>query len=55
MERNKDRDDRQSQDSRSKKKERKERSRKEDLIELRIVKEMVLKQFHKYLKVFEKK
>ena len=27
----------------------------EDLIELRIVKEMVLKWFHKYLKVFEKK
>jgi len=31
------------------------RNRKEDLIELRIVKEMVLKRFHKYLKVFEKK
>ena len=27
----------------------------EDLIELRMVEEMVLRQFHKYLKVFEKK
>ena len=27
----------------------------EDLIELRTVKEMVLRRFHKYLKVFEKK
>jgi len=27
----------------------------EDLIELRIVEEMVLRQFHKYLKMFEKK
>ena len=27
----------------------------EDLIELRIVEEIVLRRFHKYLKIFEKK
>ena len=32
-----------------------ERDEEEDLIELRIVEEMVSKQVHKYLKVFEKK
>jgi len=32
-----------------------ERDEEEDLIELRMVEEMVLRQFHKYLKVFEKK
>ena len=32
-----------------------ERDKEEDLIELRMVKEMVPRQFHKYLKVFEKK
>ena len=32
-----------------------ERNKEEDLIELRIVEEMVPRQFHKYLKVFEKK
>jgi len=32
-----------------------ERDEEEDLIELRMVKEMVPRQFHKYLKVFEKK
>ena len=32
-----------------------EREEEEDLIELRTVEEMVPRQFHKYLKVFEKK
>jgi len=32
-----------------------ERDEEEDLIELRTVEEMVPRQFHKYLKVFEKK
>ena len=32
-----------------------ERNKEEDLIELRMVEEMVPRQFHKYLKVFEKK
>jgi len=32
-----------------------EENKKEDLIELRAVEEMVSRQFHKYLKVFEKK
>jgi len=32
-----------------------ERDKKEDLIELRTVEEMVPRRFHKYLKVFEKK
>ena len=33
----------------------KERDKEEDLIELRMVKEMVSRQFYKYLKMFEKK
>jgi len=32
-----------------------ERNKEEDLIELRIVEKIVPRQFHKYLKVFEKK
>ena len=32
-----------------------ERNKEEDLIELRMVEEIVPRQFHKYLKVFEKK
>ena len=32
-----------------------EEDKEEDLIELRVVEEMVPRQFHKYLKVFEKK
>jgi len=32
-----------------------ERNKEEDLMELRIVEKMVPRQFHKYLKVFEKK
>jgi len=32
-----------------------DRDEEKDLIELRTVEEMVLRQFHKYLKVFEKK
>ena len=33
----------------------KERNEEKDLIELRIVEEMVLRRFHKYLKMFKKK
>ena len=33
----------------------KDKDKEKDLIELRAVKEMVSRQFHKYLKVFEKK
>ena len=36
-------------------KKKEERNKEEDLIELRIVEKMVPRQFHKYLKVFEKK
>jgi len=32
-----------------------EEKEKEDLIEIRIIEEIVLRRFHKYLKVFEKK
>jgi len=35
--------------------EKKEEEEEEDLIEIRMVEEMVPRQFHKYLKVFEKK
>jgi len=35
--------------------EKEEKEEKEDLIELRAVEKMVPRQFHKYLKIFEKK
>ena len=35
--------------------EKKKQEEEEDLIEIRIVEEMVPRQFHKYLKIFEKK